>query len=371
LEKVIVAGGGLAGLISSIVLKNGGANVMLFERKKYPFHRVCGEYISNEVVPFLKSLNIPLNLDELPHFSKFLLTSIKGKKASLDLDLGGFGVSRYHLDEILYKKALELGVEVRHEIIEGIEYSGDKFKLSIKGKNEEYADVVLGAFGKRSTLDKSLGRDFIKKRSPYIGVKYHIEYDAHPKDIVALHNFSGGYCGINSVEEGKTNLCYLGSRENLKKYGDIPSMEENVLHQNPHLKEIWHNAKFLFDKPEVINEISFETKSPVENHVLMCGDAAGMITPLCGNGMAMAIYSAKMLSEKILKYLIEESYTRDQLENDYRRDWNKLFKNRLWVGRQLQSLFGSSFVSDLSVNLARYVPPVANYFMSKTHGKEF
>ncbi|MEL7006425.1 MAG: FAD-dependent oxidoreductase, partial [Bacteroidota bacterium] len=156
-----------------------------------------------------------------------------------------------------------------------------------------------------------------------------------------------------------------------KRHGDIPAMEEKVLQQNPHLKEIWNNAKFLFKKPEVINEVSFATKSPVENHILMCGDAAGMITPLCGNGMAMAIYSAKILSDRVLKYLKEKSYTRLQLENDYRREWNGLFKNRLWVGRQLQSLFGSEFVSTFSVNLANYFPPIASFFISKTHGQEF
>ena len=57
----------------------------------------------------------------------------------------------------------------------------------------------------------------------------------------------------------------------------------------------------LFEKPEVINEITFEKQDPVSNHILMCGDAAGMITPLCGNGMAMAIHSAKILSGLIIE----------------------------------------------------------------------
>ena len=52
---VIVVGGGLAGLINSILIRKAGFEVTLIERKKYPFHRVCGEYVSNEVIPFLKS----------------------------------------------------------------------------------------------------------------------------------------------------------------------------------------------------------------------------------------------------------------------------------------------------------------------------
>ena len=130
-----------------------------------------------------------------------------------------------------------------------------------------------------------MGRKFTTTRSPYAAIKYHIRTD-HPTDLIALHNFRDGYCGISNVEDGKTNLCYLTHRNNLRKTGSIASLEEEILQKNHLLKYIFSNSEFLFEKPEVINEISFATKDPVEGHVLMAGDAAGMITPLCGNGMA-------------------------------------------------------------------------------------
>jgi hypothetical protein len=78
-------------------------------------------------------------------------------------------------------------------------------------------------------------------------------------------------------------------------------MERNILWKNPHLKQIFLEAEFLYDKPEVINEISFSPKKQIENHIIMIGDTAGLITPLCGNGMAMAIHGAKLISEIILE----------------------------------------------------------------------
>ena len=54
--KIIVIGGGLAGLTSAILLAKANFDITLIERKQYPFHRVCGEYISNEVLPFLKTV---------------------------------------------------------------------------------------------------------------------------------------------------------------------------------------------------------------------------------------------------------------------------------------------------------------------------
>jgi len=39
-----IVGGGLAGLSFSIQMAKIGYSVILFEKEKYPFHRVCGEY---------------------------------------------------------------------------------------------------------------------------------------------------------------------------------------------------------------------------------------------------------------------------------------------------------------------------------------
>jgi flavin-dependent dehydrogenase len=149
-------------------------------------------------------------------------------------------------------------------------------------------------------------------------------------------------------------------------------MEENILFENPHLKSIFTSSKFLFEKPETINEISFETKEPVWNHIFMTGDAAGMITPLCGNGMAMAIHSAKILSDLIILYTKKKIANRQELEHEYTHQWNKAFAKRLWIGRQIQNkLFGSLFTSNLAVNLAIYSKPIARAIINNTHGDSF
>lgn len=370
MKHVAVIGGGLSGLITAIQLARADVPVQLFEKKKYPFHRVCGEYISNETIPFLKSLNLfPSDLGP-SSISKFQLTSVNGKTAALPLDLGGFGISRYNFDHWLSLIAKEEGVNIIEQTeITNVTFEEDHFVVSSKDQSFK-SDVVVGAFGKRSKMDMTLKRAFVKKRSPYIGVKYHINYD-HPKDVIALHNFKDGYCGISRVEDGVTNLCYLSHRNNLRQVGDIRQMEENVLFENPYLKDIFQNAKFLFDQPETINEISFETKYPVENHILMCGDSAGMITPLCGNGMAMAIHASKLLSEDLIPFCKKGTFSRAQLEQSYSKKWTTAFAMRLWAGRQIQNLFGSPTASNVAVFLASKAKPIAKYLMSKTHGAPF
>ena len=369
MNRVIIVGGGLAGLITANYLASAGIEVIVMEKKKYPFHRVCGEYISNETIPFLKSLDLfPFEFNP-PTITKFQLTSVNGKLAQLPLDLGGFGISRYAFYNFLYRKALEKGVKfLLNTEADQISFHENQFRVKA-GENLLEGEIVIGSFGKRSRLDVSMKRAFIQKRSPYAGVKYHIRTD-QPSDQISLHNFKDGYCGISQVEDQKFTLCYLTHRDNLKKYGNIKSMEEAVLHRNPFLKSIFVNSEFLYERPEVINEISFATKQPVENHVLMAGDAAGMITPLCGNGMALAIHSSKILSELVLRFARKE-INREQMEFIYGKKWNVLFARRLWAGRQIQQLFGAEWTSNLAVNLMKSMKPVADFLIRQTHGEPF
>jgi flavin-dependent dehydrogenase len=369
LEKVVIIGGGIGGLVLANQLAARDISCLLIEKKEYPFHRVCGEYISNEVAPFLRSQGLfPVEFDP-PKIDRLQLTSVNGKSSQISLDMGGFGISRYSFDHFLYKKAKAAGVNfLLNTEVEGVEFADNKFKVRTLHQSIE-SEIVVGAFGKRSKLDVSLSREFVKKRSPYVGVKYHIRTQ-HPNHLIALHNFQDGYCGISNIEDGKSCLCYLSHRKNFKKYGEIKSVEENILFRNPFLKKLFSESEFLFPRPEVINEISFEEKNAVENHILMLGDSAGMITPLCGNGMAIAIHSAKILREQIELFL-KEKLSRDDLEKKYSSEWKKKFASRLWAGRQIQRLFGSEITSNFAVHLANSAKPIAHFLVSKTHGSAF
>jgi flavin-dependent dehydrogenase len=369
LKKVTIIGGGLAGLIAAIEFAHAGIACLLVERKNYPFHRVCGEYISNEVVPYLRSRDLFPEFFNPPAINIFQLSTIDGESKFMPLDLGGFGISRFTYDNLLFERARSLGVEFRlNTEVTTLEFRDGKFRIGTESDQWD-ADVVVGSFGKRSRVDRALQRSFLRRRSPYVGVKYHIR-STHPDELISLHNFPGGYCGISNVEEKKSTLCYLTHVSNVKRYRNIAEMERNVIMQNPLLKVIFNESEFLFEKPEVINEVSFETKSPVVDHVMMAGDAAGMIAPLCGNGMAMAIQSARMLSSEAIPFIRGET-SREQMEDRYRTRWRDEFSSRLWRGRQIQKLFGRELTSRFAVSLVMGIPPLARSIIRNTHGRPF
>jgi menaquinone-9 beta-reductase len=367
--SVIIIGGGLAGLTSSIELARQGIDVLLIERKSYPHHKVCGEYISNEVRPYLESLGLNVDALQPSSLTTFQFTSPRGSLLSTPLDLGGFGVSRYTLDEALYQLALSLGVTFSlNTTVREVRWLDGTFELDTSEGTTHQAEIVIGAYGKRTRLDKQMNRAFMNGESPYVGVKYHIRTD-FPKDVIALHNFKNGYCGLSAIEDDKYCLCYLTERSNIREAGNIPDMEKMYMHQNPHLRETFLNSDFLYDKPEVINEVSFAPKKNIENHILMAGDSAGLITPLCGNGMAMAIRAGHMVAREVGHYF-KKHHSRQQLEAAYQSAWQQEFAIRLRVGRSVQQLFGREILSELALAFFRLSPPLLRQVIRRTHGKE-
>ncbi len=368
--QVIIVGGGLAGLTNAIHLSQNGVPVVLIEKHEYPRHKVCGEYISNEVLPYLSYLGIDPLAAGAVDITRFELSTSGGKLLKAQLPLGGFGISRYLLDELLYKQALRRGVRVIQDTVSHIDYveSEDRFTVTCKSADQLDAHLVIGAYGKRSNLDVSLGRSFIKQKSPYLGVKCHYEGD-FPSDLVALHNFAGGYCGVSKVENERINICYLTGYAAFKKYKSIEDFQHEVLYKNPCLKEILTNCRPLLESPLSISQVSFLPKPTVDNHVLMSGDSAGMIHPLCGNGMGMAIHSALLLSEAILQYVKGEMKDRKQLEVEYGKSWEKTFSKRLRAGRLFNSFFGRDRVLALGLKALSYAPAILPHIIKQTHGE--
>jgi len=365
---IIIIGGGLAGLVSAIHLSKAGLAVRLIEKNDYPKHKVCGEYVSNEVLPYLQQLGADPMTTGAKKINRFLLSTTRGKTIETNLPLGGFGVSRYTLDHFLLQKALQNNCTLIQNTVSDVQFENEMFRVLTKDGNELTARIVIGAFGKRSNIDVKLERDFIKNRSPFVAVKTHLKGD-FPEDLVALHNFKGGYCGVSKVENGNLNVCYLANYKSFQQYRNIETFGQEVLCKNPHLKLIFENSVPAFEHPLTISQVSFSNKSTIENHMLMCGDAAGMIHPMCGNGMAMAIHSAKIASELIIDHFNKKISSRQELEATYSRMWNTTFKARITTGRILQPFFGKDGLTRAIMYGVKHIPAVLPAIIRHTHGK--
>ncbi len=369
-KDTIIIGGGLAGLTAALNLGKKGHEVMVIEKNEYPFHKVCGEYVSKEIMPVLDLLNAnPHASFNLPQINRFQLSTNNGKTINLQHNMGGFGISRYVFDHFLYKKAQKLpNVEVlTNAMVVDVNRDGQYFKVNTSGKSY-FTRTLLGSHGKKSKLDQNLKRNFVKKRSPYVGIKYHIDYPQN-WDQVSLHSFKRGYAGISKIENGHCCFCYMVQRDQLKQFKSIQKLEQEVLKHNPYLKHILEEATFLWKQPLVINEVSFQPKTTYEQGMLMAGDSAGMIAPLAGNGMAMAIHGGYMASSWVHQYL-NNKIGLETMYNNYAKAWKHQFSNRFRSGKFIQDhLFFKPSVQQIIVPFAKTFPFLGKQIIGMTHGK--
>lgn len=374
--EVAIIGGGLAGLCASIQLAKKGHSVVLYEKNHYPFNKVCGEYISLESRAYLKELGFDANEHGLPQISRFSLTHQNGKKLDLKLPLGAFGVSRFYIDDKLADIALANGVVLLQGTeVTDVEYlvENDLFQVQTKSGALLFKQV-LGSFGKRSKLDKKQKRPFIEKikdsKNNFVGVKYHVKSPIEI-DKIELHLFEEGYAGISRIEDDKTCFCYLTTANLLKRAsGDIGALENRFLRANPHLDEHFNTFEKLWDEPLTISNIEFGPKEQVHNHIIMLGDAAGMITPLTGNGMSMAMHASKLAVGQVVEFL-KGNISRAQMEFNYTKQWQKHFGSRVKKARKYQNMFFNQGLVSSVISLAKVMPFVGKIMVKSTHGKSF
>ena len=243
--------------------------------------------------------------------------------------------------------------------------------MIVRSKEQEYeVEILISSYGKKSNL---IRKETLSKpnKNEYVGIKYHIKLPSHPANQISMHNFSEGYCGVCRLESDWVSLCYLTHTNNLKAAGNkIKTLEEEVLFKNKHIKEVFENADFLYTKPIAVSNINFKRKRLVHQGVFYCGDAAGLITPLCGNGMSMALHSSLILGDLLVDYF-DAKISRDTLEKLYIEKWKKQFSTRMKAGRTIQRLFRYEKSADITLSVLNTLPILQKPLISITHGKPF
>ena len=113
--RVIIAGGGLAGLSLAMGLRLRGVSVEVHEAGSYPRHRVCGEFISGVETSTLESLGIDADFEDAERHSRVVWfregrTIFEGSMPSPAL-----GISRHRLDLRLRDRVVAAGGQLSRE----------------------------------------------------------------------------------------------------------------------------------------------------------------------------------------------------------------------------------------------------------------
>ncbi len=344
LLDVAIVGGGLAGSSAALVLARAGYRVGLFEAKHYPHHKVCGEFLSSECIHLFNQLGVTPQIQALGPvpIHTVQITAPNGTTWTNQLPGEAWGLSRYTLDQLLADHGRRQGIAV-YENSTVTNISGNLLdNFCIETRSTSYpsafrAKAAIAAHGKRSNLDRALNRQFLKKPQPFMGLKNHF-HGPPLADHVRLFVFPGGYCGMSEVEGGLANVCLLVRQDIFRQAGGtIEQFMAWMCQQNPHLGQWLSQATPVHDRWLSIGQVPFIRKCLVENDILMAGDAAGLITPLAGDGMVMALHGGMLAAACVDKILSQPSAAKSLLKN-YAADWQGQFVNQIRLARALQAV---------------------------------
>lgn len=367
---VAVVGGGPAGSTLAALLASHGVSVALIERDPLPRDKVCGEFLSYDALPLLDALGATQEIDRrgAPHIRR---CRIVGRHRTYEFSLPepSRGVSRWLLDELLFRTAIARGAENWNGWAAAA-IGSDSVTVSRNGETRTIeARAVAGAWGRWGRFDTQLRRAFVRDRAHRsFGFKRHYRaIAARDPETIELHSFERGYLGVNDVEGGLTNICGLVHAGRLTRHrGRWESFVESLREVEATLEAMYASyapaqETFLSSEPVV-----FRARNAVENGIFMLGDASGIVDPLTGNGMAMAMQSA-ILAAPLLLRLVANPADRERIEREYLGQHVAMFQPRIWWSRRIASLLSRPAALDHALRFA-HGNAIGEFLTRRTRG---
>jgi flavin-dependent dehydrogenase len=331
----IVVGAGPAGSSAAAILADRGRSVLLLEKDLFPRHKVCGEFLSSDALPSLERIGARGEVESASQerITRGVLHLASGEAVAFSLPAPAIGLSRFRLDDVLARRASDVGADVRFTArVVSAEPARDLFRVRFMHRQSERvatARVAIGAWGRWDALDRAMARGFLGRRSLFFGWNRDFVGDsAFLAGRVHLYLFPGGYCGLSRVEEGAVNLAGVVSGETWRSAGGgWTAVVDGARRGNRALEaDLARLAPgptgFLGTGP-----VFFTRKPPVENGLLMAGDAAGVIDPFSGVGQAAAL-AGGILAAETADRLLSGELSKEECARAYAKAWTGRFGRR-------------------------------------------
>ena len=303
-DEVLILGGGVAGCAAAIALARKGRGVTLIEREPTPRHKVCGEFLSGEALEDLYALGIDVaTLGAVP--IEFVRLAAARRAAEAPLPFPAASFTRKALDTALIAEAIAAGASVeRGRSVQTLtRASSDVWQATLDDGTTCEARTVFLATGKQDLRGHSRPED----PERWVAFKMYFRLaNAQAAELAGaseLMLYPGGYGGIQPVEGGIANLCWVVQQRHLARAGNrwenfLAKMQQDC----PHLAMRLGGAEPLLAKPIAITHIPYGYIRRTSEDGLYCiGDQAAVIPSFTGDGISIALHTARCATAAYLR----------------------------------------------------------------------
>lgn len=337
---VAIVGGGPAGSSCAAFCAMADLETLILERARFPREKVCGDCLNPSCWPVLERLGLAQRVLSLPHskLTSVDFIAIDGRKVSINLPTGNdceLSVKRSLFDDLLFKRARELGAQGREDTTVTALVHDQGWKIETATRESFRARVLIGADGRNSTVARL--RNLLPRLArERVALQAHIPLPLNFDERVVLQFLPEGYSGQAPVNENELNLCLVG------KPSTIPKLRQ------------WAQRRFEIPANQRWRTITPLTRSPVpcaHENLLVIGDAARVVEPFTGEGIYYALRSGQLAADATAKII--RGKDRKPALRQFTRASAEMYRGRLWINRLARAAVLSPRVASFFIRAAR------------------
>ena len=376
---MIIVGAGPAGTATAISLQNSGLSVALLDKAVFPRDKICGDALSVDVINQLKILS-PLLSKEFHAFDKKVPAYgvrifspdgnhvdvpfyYKGEKAS------GYISQRIAFDHLLIRHLTHVSNVRFFEDCEVISVKCIADSVQLKTNNGTFnAAVIVGSDGAHSVIGKELQPTTLDKKHYSAGLRVYYEgvTSFHPENFIELHFFKNilpGYLWIFPLPNNRANvgigvLSSVVSKSKIK----LRQILDDLITTDDRFKERFRCANALETVKGFGLPLGSRQRKLSGDRFLLTGDAASLIDPFSGEGIANAIRSGRIAASHITNAFQRQDFSAS-FNLEYDREIYRRMGKELRLSYGLQKLCRYPFLFNFIVKKANNSPYIRQFLI--------
>jgi geranylgeranyl reductase family protein len=297
--------------VAALVLARAGATVGLVDKAAFPRDKACGDIVGPRGLQVLRELAVPWPRGR--DIGDILVLGPTGRGVRLPSREGltypghGTAVTRVDFDALLHDAAVEEGATPLRGRAGAPLWDGDRIRgYRLDGDKEVRADFVIGADGATSHVARTAGLVDARRVLWGFAIRTYVRTVVdlpvisfwEPSSWRAFPGYGWAFPGAEGGANVGLGLATLADRTTgARAARALPAFLEYLHRQGVMAEPTPGNTPHHLGgwlKMGMVGTV------PAEGRVLLVGDAAGLVNPLQGEGIAQALGSGRLAANAIL-----------------------------------------------------------------------